>query len=105
MAEPTKPATTTTPPAATAAPAPAAPPKAAPAKAAGPKPKSMTKSAIFKDLAERTELTQKQISDVFEALEALIKAQLGKKGPGVFVLPKLLKIKKVEKPATPKRMG
>jgi nucleoid DNA-binding protein len=99
MAEPTKPATT---PPADAAPA-EAPPKAKGPKVKGPK--AMTKSAVFKELAEKCELTQKQIAEIFEALTALIKAQLGKKGPGVFVLPGLLKIKKVEKKATPERMG
>ena len=42
-------------------------------------PKAATKSTIFQTLSEKTELTCKQISSVFEALEGLIKSELGKK--------------------------
>ena len=34
-----------------------------------------------------------------------IKKEIGKKGPGVFTLPGLLKVKRVEKPATKARQG
>jgi nucleoid DNA-binding protein len=68
-------------------------------------PKAATKSTIIQTLSEKTELTRKQIAGVFEALETLIKSELGKKGPGIFTLPGLLKIKKVEKPATKARPG
>ena len=68
-------------------------------------PKAATKSTVIQTLSEKTELTCKQISSVFEALEGLIKGELGKKGPGMFTLPGLLKIKKIEKPATKARPG
>lgn len=68
-------------------------------------PKAANKSTILQTLSEKTELTRKQIGSVFEALESLIKSELGKKGPGIFTLPGLLKIKKVEKPATKARQG
>ena len=68
-------------------------------------PKAATKSTIYQTLAEKTSLTRKQIGDVFTALEDYIKTELGKKGPGIFTVPGLLKIKKVEKPATKARMG
>src|SRR5580692_11704396 len=68
-------------------------------------PKAATKSTIFQTLAEKTGLTRKQISTVFEQLDSYIKSELGKKGPGIFTLPGLLKIKKVEKPATKARPG
>jgi Bacterial DNA-binding protein len=56
--------------------------------------KPMSKSAVFASLAETTGLSRKQVGDVFTALEALIKGQLtGKKGPGVFNIPGLLKLK------------
>src|SRR4051812_921841 len=49
-------------------------------------PKAMPKSAIYKDLAGRAGLEPKQVGAVFEALEDLIKEQLGKKGPGLFTI-------------------
>ncbi len=65
----------------------------------------MTKSAVVQNLAEATKLSKKQVSEIFDALTALIKAQLGKKGPGVFTLPGLLKLKRVHKAGTPARQG
>jgi hypothetical protein len=63
--------------------------------------KPMAKSALYKELATKTGLETKQVSAVFDALEALIKEQLGgKKGPGLFVIPNLIKLKMVHKPAT-----
>src|SRR5579884_1251267 len=61
--------------------------------------KPMSKTAIYQDLATRTGLERKDVASVLEALEELIKEQLGKKGPGVFALSDLLKIKLVKKPA------
>jgi nucleoid DNA-binding protein len=69
------------------------------------KPKAATKTVMFQELAERTGLSRKQITVVFDELAGYIKGQLGKKGPGLFVLPGLLKIKRVEKPATKARPG
>jgi hypothetical protein len=62
--------------------------------------KPMPKSAVFKELADRTGLNPGQVSAVFEALEGLIKQQLGKKGPGLFAIPNLIKLKLVKKPPT-----
>jgi nucleoid DNA-binding protein len=67
--------------------------------------KPMTKSAVYQQLAESTKLTRKQVSEVFDALTALIKRELGKKGPGVFTLPGLLKLRLVRKPATKAKKG
>ena len=69
------------------------------------KPKAATKSAMYQELAEKTALSRKQVSEVFDALEGFIQNQVGKKGPGIVALPNLLKIKRVEKPATKPRMG
>ena len=55
---------------------------------------------IFAKLAESTGLSKKQIASVFDGLSELIKTELGKKGPGLFVVPGLLKLKVVRKPAT-----
>ena len=84
-------------------------PKPAPAKkadkAATPKAKPATKSEIYASLSEKTKLSKKQIAEVFEAMSELIAKDLGKKGPGVFVVPGLLKLKIVDKPATKARPG
>ena len=67
--------------------------------------KPATKSEILSNIAEATELSRKQVASVFEALSGQIKAAVGKKGPGVFALPGLLKILVIQKPATPERKG
>jgi nucleoid DNA-binding protein len=67
--------------------------------------KHMTKSEVVLALSEKTELTKKQISSVFEELAALVAKNIGKKGPGVFVVPGLAKIKVIRKPATKARKG
>jgi nucleoid DNA-binding protein len=69
------------------------------------KPKPATKSATYQKMAEATGLTRKQVAAFFDELANLIKNELGKKGPGVFNVPGLLKIKRVEKPATKARQG
>ena len=62
--------------------------------------KPQSKSQTYADLAEATGLSRKQISDVFDRLSQLIQRELGKKGPGVFTVPGLLKLKRITKPAT-----
>jgi nucleoid DNA-binding protein len=65
--------------------------------------KPTTKSEIISYLAEETDLTKKQVGAVFDALTAIIRRDL--KGPGVFNVPGLMKIKVVNKPAVPERRG
>src|SRR5947209_5701186 len=67
--------------------------------------KQATKGEIYTKLAETSGLTKKQVASVFEGLTELIKEQLGKKGPKVFVVPGLLKLKVVHKPATKAKQG
>jgi nucleoid DNA-binding protein len=67
--------------------------------------KPATKSATYQKLAEATKMSRKQVAAFFDELTNLIKNELGKKGPGVFNVPGLLKIKRVEKPPTKERMG
>ena len=50
-------------------------------------------------------MEKKQIAGVFAALGELIGKELGKKGPGQFVVPGLLKLKVVRKPATKAKPG
>jgi hypothetical protein len=54
-------------------------------------------------LAEKTGLSRKEVAAVLDQLTEILKNDLGKKGPGVFTLPGLLKIKRVNKPATKTR--
>jgi len=67
--------------------------------------KPATKSEVLASIAATTQLSRKQVASVFEALAGVIETAVGKKGPGVFALPGLLKILVVQKPAVPARMG
>ncbi len=67
--------------------------------------KAPTKSEILGFISEDTGLTRKEVTSVFESLNTMIKKSLGRRGPGVFTMPGLLKIKKVTKPATKARKG
>ena len=73
-------------------------------KAAAKAAKPATKSEIHSFIAEQTGLTKKEVGAVFEALAVMIKREL-KRGPGVFTVPGLMKIKVVKKPATKARKG
>jgi nucleoid DNA-binding protein len=61
--------------------------------------KPMTKSALIGALAERTGLNRKQVLQVFDELQNVIKEQLGKKGPGVINVMRLVKVYKKQMPA------
>src|SRR5262245_13321759 len=67
--------------------------------------KPQTKTATFTELATRTGMARKDVATFFDELGKLIRQELGKKGPGVFNIPGLIKIKRVEKPATKARKG
>lgn len=64
-----------------------------------------TKTTLLTHLAESTELSKKQVLAVLDNLGQVIDAHIGKKGPGEFVLPGLLKISTVKKPAKKARKG
>lgn len=65
----------------------------------------LTKTQILDQIAGSTELSRKQVSAVLDSLSDVIEAHLSKKGAGEFVLPGLLKITTVRKPATKARKG
>ncbi len=67
--------------------------------------KARTKSEVYGGIAEATELTKREVAAVFDSLAAMIKKDLGRRGPGVFTVPGLMKIKVVRKPATKARKG
>ena len=65
----------------------------------------MTKTALYANIAETTELSKKDVAKVFEALGDVINGHIKKNAIGAFTLPGLLKVKTVRKPATKKRKG
>jgi nucleoid DNA-binding protein len=62
-----------------------------------------TKSEIYAHLSKETELSKKQLAEVFESLNSILKKSL--RSCGVFTLPGLLKLKVVKKAATKAREG
>jgi nucleoid DNA-binding protein len=86
-------------------------PKSAPAPAAksagssASKSRAATKGEIYGAISEKTGLGKKEVSKVFDALAELIAKELGKKGPGQFVVPGLLKLKVQRKAATKEKKG
>lgn len=71
---------------------------------AGNSSKPKTKTEIYTYIAEQTDLKKKDISQVFDALAELMGREL-KRGPGIFTVPGLMKVKAVRKPAVPARKG
>jgi nucleoid DNA-binding protein len=67
--------------------------------------KPRTKSEILTALADNTGLTRKDVGALFNALGEVIGLDVGKKGPGIFTVPGLMKITRVNKPATKARKG
>jgi nucleoid DNA-binding protein len=72
------------------------------AKAAASK-KPPTKSQIFTNIAEKTDLSRKQVASVFEALSSEVKLAISSKGAGQFTIPDLCKVVVRIMPAKPKR--
>jgi nucleoid DNA-binding protein len=67
----------------------------------GDKPRS--KGQTMTEIAEHTGLARKQVASVFETLGKLMEADLGKKGPGSFVVHGMMKVLVINKPATKSR--
>lgn len=81
-------------------------PKAAKKVSIGSLKTAYTKSQIMTHLAECTELTKKDISNVFDALDHLMEQHLKSRGgPGEFTVPGLMKCVVKRKPATKARKG
>lgn len=64
-----------------------------------------TKTQILDQIATRTELSRKQVASVLDSLSDVIAAHINKRAVGEFVLPGLLKITTVRKPAVKARKG
>jgi nucleoid DNA-binding protein len=69
------------------------------------KSKSMTKSELVNAIVADTELTRRDVNGVLESLSGQISKSLGRRGPGMFTLPGLVKIEKKKVPARPARKG
>ena len=65
----------------------------------------MSKSDFVGAIAEKAGLGKKQVSAVLDAMNDVVAKELGKDGAGEVVLPGLLKLNVVVKPATPERQG
>lgn len=63
------------------------------------------KTQMLQQIADATELSKKQVQAVLDELSNVIEGHIKKKGIGEFVLPGLLKITTVKKPATKARKG
>lgn len=64
-----------------------------------------SKAQIVDQIAGETELTRKQVSAVLDSLSDIIEGHLKKNAVGEFILPSLLKISTVRKPAVKARKG
>ena len=67
--------------------------------------KAPTKSEVLGAIADKTDLTKKQVAAVFGELGSLIAKNLKKSGPGVFTVPGLMKVVVKRMPAVPARKG
>jgi DNA-binding protein HU-beta len=65
----------------------------------------MNKSQFVDALAEKSGLDRKQAASALDAINAIVAEQLGRQGPGEVLIPDLLKLSVIDKPATPEREG
>jgi nucleoid DNA-binding protein len=67
--------------------------------------KRMSKSQFVTTLAEKSGLNKKQAASALDTINTMVAQQLGKRGPGEVLIPGLLKLNVVNKPATRKHEG
>ena len=67
--------------------------------------RAMTKNQVFSEISEQTHLAKRDVAAVFDSLNDLVGKQIGRRGPGMFTIPGLVKVVKKKKPATKARMG
>lgn len=65
----------------------------------------ISKSGMIKTITDVTGISKKEVVSILDTLVLLIEKHVKSGGPGVFVLPGLLKITVVKKPARPARKG
>ena len=64
-----------------------------------------SKTQILSEISDSTELSRKQVGAVIDELTSIIERHIRKRGCGEFVLPGLMKITTVKKPARKARKG
>ena len=62
--------------------------------------KRMSKGQFVNAVAEKSGLSKKETNAALDAITAVVTRELGKRGPGEVVVPGLLKLTVVNKPAT-----
>lgn len=67
--------------------------------------KKYTKAQVLNEIAQNTSLSKKEVTAVLDELATVIERHIKKRAVGEFILPGLLKIKSVAKPARPARKG
>ena len=80
-------------------------PKAAPAPAPAGRVKAMSRADLYAALSEKTGVSKKDVANIFNEMSDLVLRELGKKGPGAFAIPGLIKLRVVRKPATKAKQG
>ena len=67
--------------------------------------KRLSKSQFVTSLAEKSGLNKVQAASALDTINAMVAQQLGKRGPGEVLIPGLLRLNVVDKPATRKHEG
>lgn len=67
--------------------------------------KRMSAAQFIVTLAEKSDLNKQQALSVMKTINVMVIEQLGKRGPGEVLIPGLLKLSVVEKPATKQHEG
>lgn len=65
----------------------------------------LSKSGVIKAITDYTNLSRKEVTSVLDGFTQIIEKHVKNGGPGKFVMPGLLKINVVKKPARPARKG
>jgi nucleoid DNA-binding protein len=67
--------------------------------------KPMNKSEVISGISETTGLTKKQVSSVLEAMTGQMKKSFSRNGSGAYIVPGLMKVYVVKKPAVAAHKG
>lgn len=67
--------------------------------------KRMSKTQFLTVLAENSGLSRKQAISALDTINAMVAQQLGKRGPGEILIPGLIKLNVIKKPATRQHEG
>lgn len=65
----------------------------------------LTKSAVIKTITDVTAINKRDVVSVLDCLTQVIEGHVKSRGPGTFVMPGLMKISVVKKPARAARKG